>query len=197
MKGGKDFWNHLPLCHKASERQSPEFSLVWRHLEWGPAWHERADGDAEGIKPVYSKEKTPPLRGDQGQDGSHGPPLDNGSKAVFGEFLWTFIDHINQQGFLEQLSCLNRSTGIKRHYFKLLLSFEVNCGRKKGGKKVRKEKKKKIDFTFGKYLATRIYSPVICLALRIGLCRGKQTNSATPCGILQWHTSLAEDNRHL
>lgn len=44
------------------ERQSPEFCLVWRHLDWDPALRERADGDVEGIKPSSSKEETHPLR---------------------------------------------------------------------------------------------------------------------------------------
>lgn len=88
---GKDFWNHLPLCHRASERQSPAFCLAWRDLELGPALPERADGDAEGLKPASSREETHSLRGHQGQDDSHDSPLDNGSKAVFGELLWTVL----------------------------------------------------------------------------------------------------------
>lgn len=55
----------------------------------GPALPERADGDAEGLKPAFSREETHPVRGGQGQDDSHDSPLDNGSKAAFGELLWT------------------------------------------------------------------------------------------------------------
>lgn len=91
IREGKDFWNHLPLCHRASERQSPAFCLAWRHLEWDPALHEGADGDAEGIKPGSSKEETHPLRGDQGQDGCHDSPFEYGSKSAFGELLWTVL----------------------------------------------------------------------------------------------------------
>lgn len=91
MRERKDLWNHLPLCHRASERQSPAFCLAWRHLEWDPALHEGADGDAEGIKPDSFKEETRLLRGHQGQSVFHDSPFDNDSKAAFGELLWTVL----------------------------------------------------------------------------------------------------------